>query len=274
VGASGFTGSSNGLARDPATGTLFATPVPDFVTLNPTTGAGTIVPGSAGNIPLEGVPALAFHPLTGVLYGCLDDNPDLVTINTADGVTTPVADITLNAVPLLGFDALVFQGPAGCTDAPLSCNDAARAKLSLKAKGGLLKLDLKKLGATTKAEFGNPLADTGYAVCLYDDAAGNATLIGGYAVQPGAGWKEQKKGFRISYQTGGSDGITSLKLAEGDAGQAKVSAKGKNVDLPDLPLTDDVTGQVVNDLGSCFGATVSAPKANQNTAERYNGQRK
>ncbi|MEZ5313938.1 MAG: hypothetical protein R2862_09965 [Thermoanaerobaculia bacterium] len=53
VGASGYGGGGNGLAVDPATGTIYATPFDDLslVRLDASTGAGTEVPGSSGNVP-------------------------------------------------------------------------------------------------------------------------------------------------------------------------------------------------------------------------------
>jgi hypothetical protein len=274
VGETGLDASGNGLAREPATGTLFATPFDDLVTLNPTTGVATVVPGSAASP--EVISALAFHPLTGVLYGAAIFDASLVTVNTATGVTTVHTEVTAGGEPLFGLDAIAFQGPGGCPDAPLGpCADAQTASLKLKAKGGQLKLDLKKLGATTKSEFGTPTSDTGYAVCLYDSDGGNPTLSAGYTVPFGSDWKEQKKGFTFKDKEGDPHGITSAKLKEGEEGKAKVSVKGKGVDLPDLPLSSDsAVGQVVNDLGSCFGATVNATKENQNTAEKYTGSKK
>jgi hypothetical protein len=279
VGPNAEAGDSNGFAREPATGTLFYTPANTgcdcLVTVDPATGAGTVVAGTVGTIPFDGVPALAVHPLTGALWGARDDFAELIRINTATGATEETVDVTLSGAPLPGLSALAFEGPGGCPDAPLgSCTDSARAKLSLKAKKGQLKLDLKKLGATTKADFGDPVPSTGHAVCLYASDTGNPTLVAGYGVSAGAGWKDQKKGFQFKSKTGDPDGITKAKLKEGTAGKGQAFARGKGATLPTLPLPNDVVGQIVNDVGSCFGATVSATKPKQNTSEKYNGQKK
>ncbi len=68
------------------------------------TGAGSDVPGSAGNVPFR-VNALEFHPDTGVLYGSWNNSPtyNLVTINTADGVTTTIGQT------VTGLDAISFE---------------------------------------------------------------------------------------------------------------------------------------------------------------------
>ena len=108
VGPSGFGGGGNGLAAEPGTGTLYATPFDtgSLVVIDPNTGAGTDVPGSVGNVPAR-VNGLTFHPATGVLYGSFHNQPmsvtDLVTIDTANGTTTTVGQTTL------GLDAIVFD---------------------------------------------------------------------------------------------------------------------------------------------------------------------
>ena len=260
----GVAGTPGGLAREPSSGTFFMTSAEDLYTVDPLTGTAALVPPGNG-ITAGTVNALAFDPLTGVLFGSNDRIGPvafLVTIDTATGADTDVGSSQDE------LTALAFQGPGGCPDAPLgSCTDAQKANLQLKTKDGKLKLDLKKLAATNLTEFGTPTTVTGYAVCLYDSDGGDPTLAGGYSVPAGAGWTAQKKGFRFK---GNAGGITAVKLTEGDTGKAKVSVKGKVVDIPDLPLSsNDAVGQVVNDLGSCFGATVTATKANDNDPERY-----
>ncbi len=115
VGPSGYSGGGNGLAAEPGTGTLYATPFDagSLVIIDPVTGAGTDVPGSAGNVPFR-VNSLAFHPDTGVLYGSWNNTTDswLVTIDTADGTTTTVGQSTL------GLDAIVFDCVTGPAEPP------------------------------------------------------------------------------------------------------------------------------------------------------------
>lgn len=117
VGPTGYSGGGNGLAAEPGTGTLYATPF-DFgslITINPVTGAGTDVPGSAGNVPFR-VNSLTFDPGSGALYGSWNDSTVsgesyLVTINTADGFTTTVGTTVTN------LDAISF--PCGPPPPPL-----------------------------------------------------------------------------------------------------------------------------------------------------------
>jgi hypothetical protein len=111
IGPSGYSGGGNGIAIKRTTGIIFATPfdTESLVILNSLTGAGADVPGSVGNVPGI-VNALDFNPQTGVLFGSLRDAGDvfggqfyLVTINTSNGVTTPIGE----TVP--GLDAIVFK---------------------------------------------------------------------------------------------------------------------------------------------------------------------
>ncbi len=110
VGPTGYSGGGNGMANEPGTNILYATPfdIGSLITIDKTTGAGTDVPGSIGNVPFR-VNALAFDP-GGVLYGSWNDGvtSSLVTISTADGTTTTVGQ-TID-----GLDALVYEcGAAG-----------------------------------------------------------------------------------------------------------------------------------------------------------------
>lgn len=105
VGSSGYTGGGNGMAIDPASGIIYATPFDDnsLVTLDPATGAGTEVPGSAGNVP-DRVNALDFDPGAGGLYGSWNtgSGATLVTIDTLSGTTTSIGP------SVSGLDAIAF----------------------------------------------------------------------------------------------------------------------------------------------------------------------
>jgi hypothetical protein len=113
IGPSGYHGGGNGLAIQARTLTTFGTPFDNLslITINLNTGAGTEIPGSAGNVP-NAINALDFNPQTGVLYGSFRDFNDfvsteflsyLVTINTSDGTTTIIGQT------VLGLDAIAFD---------------------------------------------------------------------------------------------------------------------------------------------------------------------
>ncbi len=122
VGASGFSGGGNGLDVHPTTGVLYATPfdLQSLVTISPLTGAGTDVPGSAGNVPFR-INALEFNPTGTLLYGSWNASgiSRLVTIDTSNGVGTPIGTMHDLDGNLFGFDALAFL-PEGacCTNGP------------------------------------------------------------------------------------------------------------------------------------------------------------
>jgi hypothetical protein len=96
VGPIGF--SVTGLAFHPVTGVLYgstggaAVPPRSIITINTTTGAGTLV-GPTGQA--NPVADLTFRT-DGVLFGWTEDGDDLVTINTVTGVATVVGDSGLN----------------------------------------------------------------------------------------------------------------------------------------------------------------------------------
>jgi hypothetical protein len=92
-------------------------------------------------------------------------------------------------------------------------------------------------------------------------------------VPAGADWIEKEKGFQFKSKEGSPDRITAVRLSAGPAGKTRVSVSGKQgVDVPDLPLASDTAVvQVVNDVGSCFGAAVTAFLEEDNTLARYKG---
>jgi cysteine-rich repeat protein len=101
IGQTGFSAAGNGLAWEPSSNTIFATPSDDasLVTINPTTGVATEIPASVGNVGFTN--ALAFDPVSGNLFGSSSGN--LHTINTTTGVTASVG------VSQTGLDALIFS---------------------------------------------------------------------------------------------------------------------------------------------------------------------
>ena len=95
------------------TGAIFGTPddADGLITLSPLSGAGSLIPVSAGNVP-SAINAMDFNPNMGVLYGSFKDFEDivgngkrisyLVRINTSNGIPTVIGET------VLGLDAIVF----------------------------------------------------------------------------------------------------------------------------------------------------------------------
>ncbi len=125
-----------------------------------------------------------------------------------------------------------------------------------------------KGAATTKAEYGNPLATTDYALCVYDGASTLVTSAQAPAGGTCAGrpcWKETSTGWKYRDKTVSGTTHTSLQIAlkEGAAGSAKigVTGKGGTPPVPPLPLAQPARVQLVNGDGTCWEATYGAPAA-------------
>jgi hypothetical protein len=123
--------------------------------------------------------------------------------------------------------------------------------------------------ATLKADFGDPLMTTSYALCVYDETTGTPTLKLAADIPAGgtcAGkpcWRETARGFKYSNKGATPDGVVFLALKEGLEGLAQITLKGAgiNLQMPSLPLDQDpaATVQLKNDAGICWDADYTAP---------------
>ena len=133
-----------------------------------------------------------------------------------------------------------------------------------------------KGAATAKSEFGNPLANTDYRLCIYDGQ--NALLS--HASAPAGGtcnakspkpcWRENASGFRYVDRDLTPDGVQQLTLKAGAAGKAKIMLKGRGASLktPALPISHlPVKVQLNNTNGACWDATYATTLKNQ--AEQF-----
>ncbi len=117
------------------------------------------------------------------------------------------------------------------------------------------------------ADFGDPTDDTHYQLCLWEEQSGEFELESEPGARAGDGWqaKSQGFGFRRGRKDRG-DGIDRVELkAEGGAnGSVRVLASGQLVDLPDLPVPDDVDlhVQLHNSAGHCWSSTFHDPRRN------------
>jgi hypothetical protein len=150
--------------------------------------------------------------------------------------------------------------PSGCASAP-----AASCRVStVPEKSKLLVVDAaddaydlvrwiwSRGEATAAGDFGDPTTSTSFALCLYDDAG---TLLYGSLIEAGGTcgtkpcWKALgtppgSAGFKYKSKTREPHGIAKLTLKPGDAGKAKIVAKGGHELLyagsagaPELPLS-------------------------------------
>lgn len=148
----------------------------------------------------------------------------------------------------------------GCVndDTPRSCLASGKSVLIVKqntdpSKNQMLWKWLK--GAATEAsEFGEPIVDTDYAVCLYGGAT--STLVTSVDVPSGGSWSEAGAGYKYKDLLLSSDGVQKVILKPGDAGKTKIIVKAKGSGLPSIDLnalTDPVRVQMVNSLTSSSG---------------------
>jgi hypothetical protein len=117
-------------------------------------------------------------------------------------------------------------------------------------------------GALTElGDFGNPLGDTAYALCVYDERRGGPTLVARVAANPGEGWTPKStKGFQK--KDGLTDGVRKLSLLSGVDGKAKIvlTAKGPAAPVAALPVTLPLTVQLRSSHDGCWGARYSTTR--------------
>ena len=130
---------------------------------------------------------------------------------------------------------------------------------------------------TDLADFGDPLTATSYALCVYDQVGGVASVATSFEVSPDSlgslcaappCWTSKgDRGFRYKDSTGGAQGIKVAVLKPGADGKAKIVVRGGGAALP-LPvptatefLNQDtaVTVQLVNGVGKCWTANFVQP---------------
>jgi hypothetical protein len=139
---------------------------------------------------------------------------------------------------------------------------------------------------TTPADWGDPTADTGYALCLY--GPGDA-LVYASEVEPGGTcgtkpcWKALgnppgSKGYRMKSKTREPHGVLKLVLKAGIEGKAKVVAQGGRElvfdgpgGVPPLPLPLPATMQLQGANGECWQATYEAEGVGRNDPGFFKG---
>jgi cysteine-rich repeat protein len=168
---------------------------------------------------------------------------------------------------------------AGCVATPW---DTCRSPVALGASvlvvknkspdgGDLLSWKWTKGEETTTDDFGDPLTDTAYALCIYDDSgAGGRPRVLVSAVAPAgdicAGkpcWKRvTTKGFKYKDAERSPDGIDTITLKSGVDGRAGVVVKAKGEALGvagDLSFVAPVLVQLRSEDGECWEAVYGSP---------------
>lgn len=129
------------------------------------------------------------------------------------------------------------------------------------------------------SDFGNPLATTSYALCIYDD---DALKLEVDLPPDGASWQPKRdKGFSYKDRSGANDGIVVAKLIGGDAGKAKLQVGGKGANVPPLtpaqPLrlfavTQSVVAQLHQADGVCYETAFAASEVRKNDGTTFSAK--
>jgi hypothetical protein len=192
--------------------------------------------------------------------------PASTASRTPTPIATPAAGLVCAAAPEAGC-----RNPLAPLKATLLVKDRApdtRDQLAWKWTRG---------ADTAKADFGDPLTATRYALCVYDDTANGTVLVLAASVPAGGlcadrpCWQETTRGFRYKNRDGGSDGVSSLTLKEGAGGAAQIALKatGSALAMPAMPFAQSprVTVQLKNDRGFCRESRFTAPATRTSDVE-------
>jgi hypothetical protein len=243
-------------------------------------GAGTCVDGPRHCFP-ETITRVGTCGADGTLVGtlCLPATR-AAAINTVAGLPGPAA---------LSLPVHVERGVAAapaCSNAPRPACRQIAAKHAATVLVNDAKRDCRDevawrfLGGeeTPASAFGNPLADTDYALCIYGATPDGYVTLVDAGVEAGGQcgakpcWRALKRGgFVYRSPSPNADGLTRIELIPGKTGKSRVvvRALGPNVPIPPLPAPLPVTVQLQADNGECWETTYDEAELKKNTATRF-----
>jgi hypothetical protein len=217
---------------------------------------------------------ILFNTPTRTPTATATNTPPPPTPTASDTVTltptiTPTPTIT--ATPTPGICSLTPR--AGC-----SVPAGFKRRLRISAKKDVITWRWRSNGNIPLADFGDPLTTSAYSLCLYSGAV-PTFLTELHAPADGACgnggkpcWKARSnKGFRYRDPLKANHGIARIALRTKPEALADLvfRARGPNVPVPPLPLTEPVLAQLVRSDGpQCWESSYSAP-ALRNTADVY-----
>ena len=197
----------------------------------------------------------------GIVQGACGEECDDGNTNRTTAARRPVR--TSSAAP-------ATPGPLPDASRP-SCPGKAQIQLKNKTPdtGDALVWKWSKGSRTTVLDFGDPTTTTAYELCIYDQ--GGLKLSASVPADNICAGKPcwaaiGAKGFKYKNKAATPDGLTQILLKEGADGKAKISVKGKGVNLDDpnlATLAEPVRVQLQNTIGKCWEATYSAPPTKQ-----------
>ncbi len=179
------------------------------------------------------------------------------------------------AVGAPGSVFLLFGGDAPdalCTAAPLpACESDGESRLLVRTNRnsvGKDRLQWKwKSLAAPAAGFGDPLASTTYAVCVWDGVALADQFKTDLVVGSGTGWSADAGGYRYDDADGLVDGVTLLRLRAASNGRQSLQLKASGASLRSplayardqfFALVPQLTVQLVSSDGDCWSAGYAA----------------
>lgn len=189
-----------------------------------------------------------------------------------------VAESAVLTIPPAVTDLdLVLDCP--CLGGPQpSCRSAERGQLTISDKSNNDKDSFQWSWSrgqnTTQAEFGAPTVTTGYDICVY---AGDSNPLMVLSVAASSlDWvatgSDGTKGYAFNDDMAMSDGVTKITLTSSDAGNSKISVKGKGLSLP-MPtlgsLSVPITVQLQrSDSSQCFESVFDLNDVMSNSSEK------
>ncbi len=129
-------------------------------------------------------------------------------------------------------------------------------------------------GASAQAlAFADPTTTSDYAFCLYGEGSGGETSLLFAATAPAASyWRQTGTGFRYRTGTGLPNGLTKVYLdaRRGGRGRIVLKGRGRQLHLPDLPVTVPLRVQLQAASGECFEGRYGSGVA-ENGGQRFRG---
>lgn len=126
---------------------------------------------------------------------------------------------------------------------------------------------------TARVTFGNPVTTHDYELCVFDGSGDRIVTAAAPHDDCGADscWKTRQTGFKYRDAARTPDGIATVQLGAGGAGEASIrlEARGANLTLPSLPVDPTVTVQLHASNGVCWESVHEAADVSRNDATRF-----
>lgn len=119
-----------------------------------------------------------------------------------------------------------------------------------------MRWEWRKGQATSVADFGDPVHETEYALCLY--AGTTASAVAELLVPPSPSrWGAARRGFNDADAAAASAGVRKISLQASSRDRARAALRARGAELPPLDIANGlptpVVVQLVNsDTGACL----------------------